>query len=424
MTEVARSSQVISVHNEAELHPKPKILLPSPINTSKPVNEPRSGHLNLDTFSPVNQNGSFEFDRVLKSGEVYKRTRKTKVKISSLLYVVLLTIFIQQWKKFYLVLRPNLLSAYKSPLEERLHKQISLSELNAVAQLKDRKGRREHLFGLYTPARNYHFQAKDEQDAKAWVDLIRREARIDEEEQNFYHGGPTAVDGSHDLQADPDHPEHERFASSSPEPIDFFDGPSTTRDGIKIPGARRPSTHGLDYSGDDLGTHSDWSDAPQQNYTQAPHGSFIHQKIRPASGLGSTVVSPVQQSTARNASRTSGFQIQDDERVIWHGYLLILKSKGGVRQWRKVWVVLRPKNLAFYKTDEEYAAQQIIPLSNIINAVEIDPLSRSKSHCMQIIAEDRNFRFCAPSEESLAKWLGALKSQLARRQEATKDIRL
>ena len=39
----------------------------------------RSGHLNLDTFSPVNQNGSFAFDRTLRSGEVLKRTRKTKV---------------------------------------------------------------------------------------------------------------------------------------------------------------------------------------------------------------------------------------------------------------------------------------------------------------------------------------------------------
>ena len=39
----------------------------------------RNGHSNLDVFSPVNQNGSFEFDRVLKSGEVCKRTRKTKV---------------------------------------------------------------------------------------------------------------------------------------------------------------------------------------------------------------------------------------------------------------------------------------------------------------------------------------------------------
>jgi hypothetical protein len=39
----------------------------------------RNSYLNLDAFSPVNQNGSFEFDRVLKSGVVQKRTRKTKV---------------------------------------------------------------------------------------------------------------------------------------------------------------------------------------------------------------------------------------------------------------------------------------------------------------------------------------------------------
>ncbi len=45
------------------------------------------GHLNLDTFSPVNQNGSFEFDRVLKSGYVQKRTRKTKVIFSSIVLI-------------------------------------------------------------------------------------------------------------------------------------------------------------------------------------------------------------------------------------------------------------------------------------------------------------------------------------------------
>lgn len=35
-----------------------------------------------DSFSPVNQNGSFEFDRVIKSGYVQKRTQKTKVGLS------------------------------------------------------------------------------------------------------------------------------------------------------------------------------------------------------------------------------------------------------------------------------------------------------------------------------------------------------
>lgn len=35
----------------------------------------------LDTYvSPVNQNGSFEFDRVIKTGYVQRRTQKTKVR--------------------------------------------------------------------------------------------------------------------------------------------------------------------------------------------------------------------------------------------------------------------------------------------------------------------------------------------------------
>ena len=68
---------------------------------------------------------------------------------------------------------------------------------------------------------------------------------------------------------------------------------------------------------------------------------------------------------------------------------------------------------------QEYAAHLIIPLSNIISAVEIDPVSKSKLHCMQIIAEEKNYRFCAMSEDALAKWLGALKRQLARKKEAS-----
>jgi hypothetical protein len=37
----------------------------------------------LSVGSPVNQNGSYEFDRVLKAGPVLKRTRKTKVGVPS-----------------------------------------------------------------------------------------------------------------------------------------------------------------------------------------------------------------------------------------------------------------------------------------------------------------------------------------------------
>lgn len=58
-----------------QMPPASSISMPAQPSVTKTL----KGHLNLDTFSPVNQNGSFEFDRVLKSGYVQKRTRKTKV---------------------------------------------------------------------------------------------------------------------------------------------------------------------------------------------------------------------------------------------------------------------------------------------------------------------------------------------------------
>ena len=59
---------------DTRLPPPAQTIVVSATNTSQ-----RNGHLNLDTFSPVNQKGHFEFDRVLKSGVVQKRNRKTKV---------------------------------------------------------------------------------------------------------------------------------------------------------------------------------------------------------------------------------------------------------------------------------------------------------------------------------------------------------
>jgi hypothetical protein len=103
--------------------------------------------------------------------------------------------------------------------------------------------------------------------------------------------------------------------------------------------------------------------------------------------------------------------------VVWQGYLLYLRSKGGVRQWKDLWAVLRTKNLALYKDDGEYSPRLIIPLSSVVSAVEIDPVSKSKTHCMQLITEEKSYRFCAHSEESLDKSLGAFKSLLAKRKD-------
>ena len=326
------------------------------------------------------------------------------------------------------MLRPNLLSLYKSPTEEKLLKQITLSDLSAVAYLKDPKGRKQNLFGLYSPSRNWHLQADSVLESKAWVELIRQEARIDEEEQEMLLASPVRQTAPVELSS-LEKSENERLGSSSPEPS--ISQSTTTRAGIKIPGIRRPSGPSLDYSGDEMGPYSDFSDTPPQSLAQrsSTFGSFMGMRQKEQAQHHQTpYAAPLSQQqpqslSARNASQASEFHVdhQDNDRVIWHGYLLYLKSKGAVRQWKRTWAVLRPKHLAFYKNDEEYAAILLIPLSNIISAVEIDPISRSKKHCMQIISEDRSYRFCASSEDALAEWLGALKSQLARKKEKEKE---
>ncbi|KAI9760878.1 MAG: Cytoplasmic GTPase/eEF2-like protein (ribosomal biogenesis) [Chaenotheca gracillima] len=368
----------------------------------------RNGHLLLDTLSPVNQNGSFEFDRVLKAGEVQKRTRKTKT-----------------WKTAHLVLRPNLLSIYKKPGEIKLHRQITLSDLTAVAFLKDPK--RDHVFGLFSPSKNYHLQAKTDKDVHEWVDLIRQEARIDEEEEEMFLASPGGRKGPvHGFGRQfpwlGRHEHQDRLGSSSPEPLEHpFPQPPKTRESVKVPPVQRQASQNLDYSGNELGSHSDFSDIPPEPGVRDSSLSLSQPESR-AVGLesvGPPYAANPRAAVARNVSRSSGLDMAvEDERVIWHGQLLCLVSKGGVRRWKNVWTVLRSRQLALYKNKDEYSAILLIPLSTIINAVEIDPISKSKAHCMQIILPSKSYRFCAPDEEALMKWLGALKSLFAKRKEA------
>ncbi|KAI9837245.1 MAG: hypothetical protein M1819_000319 [Sarea resinae] len=382
--------------------------LPAASHASHPesFNQTRSGHLNLDTFSPVNQNGSFEFDRVLKSGKVMKRTRKTK-----------------SWKPFHLVLRPNLLNLYKDEKEEKLHKHIILSDVTAVAYLEDPKRRRDFIFGVFTPSRNYHFQAADKKQAQEWVELIRREARIDEEEQEMFLASPGGQNGSYqgferDMGVGVHGPSHhwreERLASSSPEP--FVDGAARS---AGLPSIQRHTSHNMEYSGNEIGSCSEFSD------TAGPvdlRGSSVSLSRGPDAGRSSHSGGG-RPDMGRNDSQMSGLDIlKAEERVVWQGWLLCLRSKGGVRSWKKLWTVLRPKQLAFYKDTQEYLARHILPLDKVINAVEIDPLSKSKRFCFQIIAEAKTYRFCVEKEEDLANWLGGLKSLLAKRDGADRNL--
>jgi len=334
-------------------------------------------------MSPVNQNGCFDFDRIIKAGTMQKRTRKTK-----------------SWRPVYLVLRPNHLSIYKDKDETRLRHQISLSEITAVARQRDSKKKMDHVFGIFSPARNFHLGAATDKEAQEWVDLIRAEARMDGDDvDDMLPMSPTssAPFGSHGAAK-----RDVASSSSEAEPMAArrqMDLASSSQPSDKAYGARRPS-QALNYSGNERASISDF-DFSDTGF-QASSSSLPKKANR----------------QRRNVSQQSNIgSTPDEERVVYQGWLYVLKSKGGVRQWKKVWVVLRPKCLALYKNDQEYSAHLIIPFSSIIDAVDIDAVSRSKQYCMQVISEDKNFKFCARDENSLARCLGAFKSLLAKKRD-------
>ncbi|KAG9235229.1 hypothetical protein BJ875DRAFT_279897 [Amylocarpus encephaloides] len=381
-----------------QIPPPSVVTLPPPSSASRI----RNSHRALDSFSPVNQNGSFEFDRVLKSGYVQKRTRKTK-----------------NWKAIYLVLRPNSLSIYKDQNEDKLKHKILLSDLTAVAKLKDPKQKRQNVFGLFSPSRNYHLESSSRKDTEEWVALIRQEARIEEEEEEMLLASPGGlVTGSYAgferaflRQREERRLHDERLGSSSPEPTEPT--PKIPKKKVHAVTSRRRMSHTIEYSGTDLASHSDFSDT---DLARAPGASSLS---IPEDSLAVKPPPPVRPGAARNASQISGFNVESDpERVIWQGHLLFLKSKGGVRQWKDLWVVIRRNNIALYKNDSEYSPVLLISLSALINAVETDPLSKTKRHCLQLITEEKSYKFCAHNEDTLDKALGALKSLLSKRKEA------
>lgn len=252
------------------------------------------------------------------------------------------------------------------------------------------------MFGVFSPARNYHLGAATEKEAQDWVDLIRTEARIDEDEEELIVMSPTGKKTFSGF----DRSKKEVIGSSSSE----VERPTSSVAPENMHSAQKPS-HTLQYSGNEYGSMSDFSD------TAGPVHATFH-------GSTNSLPPPKEQQLHNTSQQSNIGTLPDNERVIYHGWLYVLKSKGGVRQWKKVWVVLRPKALGLYKNEEEYSANLIIPFSSIIDAVDIDPPSRSKQHCFQVISEEKNFRFSALDENALSKWLGAFKSLLIKRKEA------
>jgi hypothetical protein len=301
--------------------------------------------------------------------------------------------------------------------------------LTAVARQKDPRRKAKHVFALFSPERNFHIEAPNDREAQEWVELIRREARIDEEEEEslitLSPSGPSAVKGQ---RIDPSNTGASGGVSgtsgSEPE-IQIRKSRTNIASPETMHSARKPSHALQSYSGNEHGSYSDFSDTglfPDSSLSLSQIDASA-QTTRDRNAAADAIYSPSRQRPAakRNVSQVS--TVATEERVVYHGYLHLLKSKNGIRQWKAFWAVLRPKSLALYKNEEEYSALLIMPFPTILDAVDIDPQSKTKKYCMQVITEERNYRFCAPNDDELAKWLGAFRSLLVKRKEGEKERR-
>lgn len=142
-----------------------------------------------------------------------------------------------------------------------------------------------------------------------------------------------------------------RLGSSSPE---FGTNPGAVK--IRGMGGGGISTQTLDYSGAEVGSFSSMSDGAR--ISQLSLGGAIDSGAE---------TEPPHPGVNRNMSGFSSHDAMDDSRVVWHGYLYCLKSKGGVKQWKKYWVVLRTANLTFYKTEEVPSPPRHAELDQILN---------------------------------------------------------
>ncbi|KAJ9662915.1 hypothetical protein H2198_001143 [Neophaeococcomyces mojaviensis] len=431
MTEVQRSSTHRPITPPPQRNTSINAPLLSPSRLPQIQTSDQRPQSNLGPLSPVNQNGSFAFDRVIKSGKVNRRVKKKGAWKSS-------------WKPAYLVLRPNLLSVYKDQDETELSASITLSDVTAVAPVK--KSHHDHVFGVFSLSKNYHFSAFSAKETADWIAIIRTEARTEDQEDlqppkaNFVHADnagyeSTDVSGDEDINA-PASPEAPHWAVRGTKP----------RAATQSREYRR--TSGLAaYSGNEQFTtsQSDFSDGfsssapgskgylssstPMQTSVLTPipddmPSTSLSDHNRNTSNLsdgGAPSQSQPRLIPAKPPSQQTPHQIASDpSRVIRQGHLRLSKTISGVKQWKSVWMVLRTQSLNVYKSNSESSLVFIVPMYSIIEAAEID--RKHKQNCFQVICEEKTYRLQADSEDELESWLGAFKSVLVK-QEAQRSSR-
>lgn len=269
-----------------------------------------------------------------------------------------------QWKKKWVALRNCQLSYYKDSSEHKAIKVLNRLNLLSFSAIPDNQ---KYHFAVYTNKKVLHFKTEDHNHYNTWIHALEV---FFEDDEDSIENRPIKVDS----------PSRQR---------------STTNQSAAMTE--------MDYTGPE-DVSSGFSDSPLTRHESIP--PIIKEQ-------------PTIHEEEEDLDRLLRLQIctnddNDDEHVIEQGYLLRLRKR--YNQWRRFFLILTNENLYFYKREDMFdRTYKIIPVTDIIDVIELDPLLRSKVWCMLIITPLKRLRFCAESEEDMIKWLTVLKMVIMRR---------
>lgn len=265
------------------------------------------------------------------------------------------------WKKRWIVLRNCQLSYYKDKSEHKAIKVYPNSEILSVSEVK---GNHKFHFAIYTSKKVIHFRAENELEMQRWILEIKKilDERI-----------TTA-----DCQAAKEPKEALGDGRRGADTDARFETPSHL--------SRHNST--IEYSGnEDIYLSSGVSDSSLHNFNPPP------------------VISEENENDAAKDA-TPG------EEYIHEGSLLRLRKR--YNQWKRIYVVLTNKNMNIFKRQNDVHPYKRLLVKDIVDVIEIDPLSSSKKWCILIITPSKRIRFCCTSEDEMTQWLASFKTLVER----------
>lgn len=284
-------------------------------------------------------------NKVLISSYLSKRSKKT-----------------HQWRNVWVVLRNCQLSYYKN---EKEHKALKVFNIDSILSFSEVKDRASNHFAIYTNNRILHFRAANRPLFDRWIKTL----------------------GELDCRRQVE------MGLIQPSDLTAKDNNATTAVGN---------------GGDTPQSSSNEEDTGYDTSTYLPNGEHV---------IGNSTEECAVQRPIGDHNTTEGTDLHhssmaddDDEFVVQQGYLQKLKKRYSI--WQKYYVVMTNRSVSFFKHQEDVRKFKVItslPANDIIDVIELDPLSKSKKWCFLLITPTKRKRFCASSEADILAWLSALK---------------